>query len=144
MNSYKEMFLNWYLLSFFAAFTLAMNIALGGAVYLDMLNPKVLIIPCIFTVVLGIMVINTAIKTYITSAKYYNKEKDSALYQAGDNDYNLKENSKSVWITVNNVSVHILSDYDRIRVKLYPCEHEMEDPLAECSIDYQTVNEELL
>ena len=144
MNSYKEMFLNWYLLSFFAAFTLAMNIALGGAVYLDMVNPRVLFVPCIFTVILGIMVINTAIKTYITSAKYYNKEKDSALYQAGDNDYNLKENSKSVWITVNNVSVHILSDYDQVRVKLYPYEHEMEKPIAECSIDYQTVNEELL
>ena len=34
MKSYGEMFLNWYLISFFAAFTLAMNITLGGAVYL--------------------------------------------------------------------------------------------------------------
>lgn len=48
-----------------------------------------------------------------------------------DGDYTLNENANSVWITVGDISVHVLRHDDRVAVALYSRQHEDEDALAE-------------
>jgi len=56
------------------------------------------------------------------------------LSREGDTDYVLGSEQVSVWITVDEVSVHIQrTDEGGVRVCLYPVDHEMEEPLDECS-----------
>ena len=48
----------------------------------------------------------------------------------GDTDYELNEDFKSCWITVNNISVYILRTGDDVSVDLLPLGKEDKPPIA--------------
>jgi len=50
-----------------------------------------------------------------------------------ETDYILNEESDSVWITVNNISVCIIRWEEGVSVRLYPLNSEDEDCIAETS-----------
>ena len=49
----------------------------------------------------------------------------------GDTDYELNEDFKSCWITVNNISVYIRKTVHGVAVELFPVLSEDKSPLAE-------------
>lgn len=55
-----------------------------------------------------------------------------ALIHSGDNDYILKDDQTSVWITVNDLSVYVLRDGEGVQVRIYPINKEMDNELASC------------
>lgn len=56
------------------------------------------------------------------------------LTREGDTDFVLASEQRSIWITVDDVSVHIQrTDEGGVRVCLYPVDHEADEPLSECS-----------
>ena len=48
----------------------------------------------------------------------------------GDTDYELNEDFKSCWITVNNISVYVLRTSDGVYVDLLPLGKEDKPPIA--------------
>lgn len=53
------------------------------------------------------------------------------LTQEGDNDYKLNTGVfDGVWITVNNISVHIIKTDEGVVVDLYPAKKENDNPIA--------------
>jgi hypothetical protein len=48
----------------------------------------------------------------------------------GDTDYELNEDFKSCWITVNNISVYVRRGDEGVAVALFPVQHEGEEPIA--------------
>jgi hypothetical protein len=48
----------------------------------------------------------------------------------GDTDYELNEDFKSCWITVNNISVYIRRTDEGVAVELFPVHNEDKPPLA--------------
>jgi len=55
-----------------------------------------------------------------------------ALKREGDEDYVLKEEHDSVWITVDNISVNVLRRSYGVVVELYPLHKEADDSLHGC------------
>lgn len=67
------------------------------------------------------------------SDKLAMQDLQNVLTREGDTDFVLADGQSSVWITVDDVSVHILrTDEGGVRVSLYPVDEEMEEPLDEC------------
>lgn len=57
-----------------------------------------------------------------------NPETEQVLYSDGDADYILKPEHSSVWITVGNISVHVIRTDSGCMVELLPVGCEMVDP----------------
>jgi len=55
---------------------------------------------------------------------------DAALTHKQASDYVLKEDQRSVWITVNNISVYVVRNDEGVSVDLFPLNAEMDDPLT--------------
>lgn len=53
-----------------------------------------------------------------------------ALKRKSGSDYILRKAHKSVWITVGNISVHVVRTDEGVSVDLYPVGEEMEDPIC--------------
>lgn len=57
------------------------------------------------------------------------------LSREGDTEFVLSSEQRSIWITVDDVSVHIRrTEEGGVRVSLYPLDGEMGDPLDECGV----------
>lgn len=61
---------------------------------------------------------------------YAEDDEPSALVCKGSNDYDLVARHKSVWITVGNISVHVIRTDEGVAVDLYPAGRETDDALA--------------
>lgn len=57
---------------------------------------------------------------------------DSNYTKIGGEDYELREDCQSVWITVGDISVYIKREDEGVAVDLYPLHDEMADSLASC------------
>ena len=56
---------------------------------------------------------------------------EQALKQTeGDTDYELNEDFKSCWITVNNISVYVRRTDEGVAVDLYPVQGETQESIA--------------
>jgi hypothetical protein len=55
---------------------------------------------------------------------------DSPLIQDDYSDFVLKEDARSVWITVDNISVYVRRTDEGVAVDLYPLSMEMEDSIV--------------
>jgi len=60
----------------------------------------------------------------------------------GDTDYELNEDFKSCWITVNNISVYILRTGDGVSVDLLPLGKEDKPPIVSTYATFAAASED--
>ena len=59
------------------------------------------------------------------------------MRQQDETDYIMEDGTDTVWITVNNVSVHVVRKEDGVSVKLYPLKQEMNDCIGETFLTWE-------